>query len=267
MHLFGGGARLAATILGFGIALSAQTLDNKSLSGKYFFRELLLASDTAEARTLWGTLTFDGNGNFTYQAQQLIGATAPASATGTGTYRVTSGGLATLSDPLRSGATLNARVGVGAVVASDTEAGNTVVDLLIALPAPNLTAGPHLQGTYRIATLEAPNGNFGLLRETFFKAAANGGDVAVTGQAVNLGDRKITQTVTAASFTLGGDGTGVATFPITGAFDSSTQLLGGAKSIYVSADGGFFIGGGTGAGGHGMLVGLRAGTNPASNFS
>src|SRR6266849_3489217 len=124
--------------------LPADVLSNKSLTGKYSFREVLLVTDSSSlALTVFGTLTFDGNGNFTYSGQQLTGNAAPASASGNGTYSVEPSGLATMSDPLRTGTTINVRVGTNALVGSNTEAGNNVVSILAAVAAPSspTTAG------------------------------------------------------------------------------------------------------------------------------
>src|SRR5712692_10353825 len=107
------------------LSLSAQVPDNKSLNGKFYFREVQLTSDSGETRSLSGTITFDGNGGFMWQGQLLVGQTAPAATNGpASTYSVKPSGLVTLTDPLRTGGTLNARLGAGALIGSDTEAGN-----------------------------------------------------------------------------------------------------------------------------------------------
>src|SRR5277367_2941141 len=117
-----------------------QVSSNQSLSGKYYFRQVLLTTDgTANVTAMHsgaGTLTFDGNGNFTISnAQQLSGTSNPSSLTGSGTYVVKPGGFATMANPLQPGATINARLGVTALVGSSTETGPTVFDLFIAIPA------------------------------------------------------------------------------------------------------------------------------------
>src|ERR1700730_7032535 len=102
------------------LAVAAATLSaqdpNAALTGQYYFRQTLLITDggvnVVDTRSGWGTLTFAGNGNFTINGQQLIGTAAPAALTGSGTYSVKAGGFTTLSNPLRSGATVNARLGV-----------------------------------------------------------------------------------------------------------------------------------------------------------
>src|SRR5579862_2527121 len=113
-----------------------QVSGNQSLIGKYYFRQVLLTTDgTANVTAMHsgaGLLTFDGNGNFTISnAQQLSGAGNPSSLTGSGTYSVKPGGFATMTNPLQPGATINARLGVTALVGSSTEAGPTVFDLFV----------------------------------------------------------------------------------------------------------------------------------------
>src|SRR4051812_1690368 len=96
------------------VAVSGQVSDNASLTGKYFFRHVLIVTDAAgtatDTRTGFGAITFDGKGNFTLAAQQLVGTAAPTNLTGSGTYTIKPGGFTTLTNPLRSGATINARL-------------------------------------------------------------------------------------------------------------------------------------------------------------
>src|SRR5260370_41428792 len=142
------------------MGLVAQTPTNKSLSGKYFYHEVLLVSDAAQpVVSSDGSLTFDGNGGFTG-----------------GTYSVDSSGAVTLTDPLRSGATINARLGTGALIGSDTEAGNNVFSIFVAVPAPTAAMSASvLNGTYWIASLEFGNWSFALKRQAFLPGTATGG--------------------------------------------------------------------------------------------
>jgi uncharacterized protein (TIGR03437 family) len=259
----------AAALCGCAI-LPADVLSNKSLTGKYSFREVLLVTDASQTLTVFGTLTFDGNGGFTYSGQQLTGNAAPAGASGTGTYSVEPSGLATMSDPLRSGTTINVRVGTNAVVGSNTETGNNVFSMFAAVAAPaSVTNAGTLSGPYRVASLEFANGSFNTRRETFSQMSANGsgslGNPSILGEASNLADTQITQAVSGATYTVNSDGTGTVTFPPT-VTDPAQQLLGGTRTIYMSGDGSFFFGGGTGAGGQGMVIGIRTATN-ATNTS
>jgi uncharacterized protein (TIGR03437 family) len=186
---------------------------------------------------------------------------------------VDSGGVVTMSDPLRSGATVNARVGNGALVGSNTEAGNNVNSILVAVAAPSsATSASTLSGTYRVASFEFLSGNFGSRKQTFFPLTADGsgglGNPNVVGEATSLGDRQITLAITGTTYTVNADGTGTAVFPAPAGADPNQQILGGTKTIYVAQDGSFFVGGGAAAGGQGLLIGIREGTNlTAASFS
>jgi len=262
-------AMLAATAAG-------QVSSNQSLNGKYYFRQVLLITDgTAniiDTRTAFGTIIFDGNGNVTLNAQQLVGTSPAAALTGAGSYTVKPGGFTTLPSPLRLGvSTLNARLGTGALVGSSTEAGPTVFDLFIAIPAPAQAISNTLLGSYWISSLEFPNGGSANIRATNFKLSSTGGgsfnESSVTGQAANLGNRLITQTVSPMTYAISPDGTATFTFPAAAGLDATTQLIAGAKSMYVSSDGTYFIGGSTAAGGHGIVVGVKSFGTGATNAS
>jgi len=254
-----------------GIAL-AQVSTNASLSGQYYFRQVLLVTDSSgtnvvDTRSGWGTLNFDGNGAFTINGQQLVGTAAPVALTGSGTYAVKSGGFTTLSNPLRAGTTVNARLGVGALVGSSTESGPTVFDLFLAIPTASLGS---LSGPYWISSLEFPNGGTANIRDTNFKLTANGAggfaETTITGQAQNLGGLLTNQTVPPITYLVGANATTLS-FPLNAGSDVNKQLISGNKEVFVAADGSYFIGGSTAAGGHGLVVGVKAFGTGASNAS
>jgi len=255
----------------------AQVSSNASLTGKYYFRQVLLTTDgtanVTATHSASGTLTFDGNGNFTISGQVLGGTTAPANLSAApGTYAVKPGGFVTLTNPLQSGVTVNARLGNGALVGSSTEAGPTLFDLLIAIPAPaQLTSTQTLSGAYWVSSLEFPNGGMANIRDTNFVLTANGqgsfNENKVTGQAANLLNSLETQTIGPITYTLAGDGTGILNFPTTAGLDATTQLITGQKNIYASQDGSYFIGGSMATGGHGIVVGVKAFSGSATNAS
>lgn len=262
-----------------GMAVFAQVSSNQSLNGKYYFRQVMLISDgtanvnAAETHSATGTITFDGKGNFTVTGQQIVGTTvAPTLLNSSGVYTVKPGGFTSLTNPLLSGATINARLGVTALVGSSTEAGATVFDLFIAIPAATQTVSTStLSGAYWISSLEFPNGGVANIRDTNFKLTANGAgsfaENTVTGQAANLGNTLKNQTVGPITYTVAPDATGTLTFPTTAGLDSTTQLIAGTKNIYVSQDGTCFIGGSTTNGIHGLVIGVKAFAKLASNAS
>ncbi len=240
-------------------------VSNASVSGSYYFRHVLLVTDAsgATATTSAGTITFNGTGGFTCVAQQLVGSAAPVALSGcSGTYNVKSGGVMTLTNPDRAGATLNARLGVGAIVGASTEAGPTVYDLFLAIPvAATGATNAKLTGAYYVSSLEYP-GSITNVRNTNFRITANGSGLftesAVFGQARNLNNRLLTQTLPPITYSVASDSTGTVTFPLASGNNEVTQLISGTKNIYVSADGNYFIGGSMTAGSHGMVVGVKA---------
>ena len=255
---------LSAAALGLGIA-AADTLDNRSLTGKYWVRHVLIAGGggaITESRSFLGSFTFDGTGGFTYQGQQVLGAGGASPFTGSGTYSVKPGGGITLSNPLRAGAEVRGGLGVGAIVGSSTEVGG-IYDLLIAIPAATASvSNSTISGSYSVSTLEFPLGTTTQVRNSFFRADANGsgafGAISINGHAVNLNNRPLTQAIGLSTYSVAPDGSGTVTFPLGAGLSSATQLVSGTKSIYVSGDGMLFVGGSTEAGSHDFVVGMKA---------
>ena len=261
------------------VSAQAQVSSNGSLIGKYFFRQVLLqtssGSTVSQTQSAWGTLTFDGAGNFAISGSQISGTSPAVPLTGNGTYMVNPGGYVTLSNPLLTGVTINARLGAQALVGSSTEAGANTFDLLVALHGSNAAVTNQiLTGPYWVSSLEFPNGGLTNIRETNFELTADArGDfsqLTVNGQAANLGNALTTQTVAAGTYLMNVDGSGTMTFPASTGLDATTQLIEGVKDIYVAQDGSFFIGGSGDAGGHGIIAGIKAwngGVSSATNAS
>src|SRR5262249_44266623 len=159
-----------------------------------YFRQVSLGTDTqggiTDARSALGTITFDGVGRFTLAGQQVLGTSAATPISGGGAYSVDPAGLATIESPLRSGKTVNARVGPEALLGSSTESGDGTFDLFVAIPAPS--RAPTLSGPYWTAALEFPGASNANARSMLFSVAAGSGpgrlaDIAVNGHAANLG--------------------------------------------------------------------------------
>ena len=248
---------------------SAQTLNNQSLSGKYYFRHLSLGTDgvnpgsLTDPRTLTGTLNFDGNGRYTFTGQQLTGVSAAISQSGSGAYVLDAGGFLTLDSPLRAGQKVNARFGPEAILGSSTEATDNTYDLFVAVPAP--ASGAAFTGPYNCMTLEFPGGVTSNMRSAQFTLAqsspGNLQNVSVYGHAASISQGKpLTQQVTGATYTLLGDGSGT----LTAGLGSNLQLLSGNRTLYWSANGNIVIGGSSIAGGHDFLIGVK-GITGASN--
>jgi uncharacterized protein (TIGR03437 family) len=256
-----------------------QISSNQSLNGKYFFRQVMLVTDgnTAAPNVTTsisgeGSITFDGKGNFAVTGQQISGTSAAAALTVSGTYAVSPGGFMTLTNPLNTSVTLNARLGQGAVVGSSTEAGPTIFDIFIAIPAPVGASNVTMLGSYWVSSLEFPGGGLANVRNTNFELTSTGAgsfvESAVTGQAANLDNILMTQTVGPITYSISEDGSGTITFPMASGLNTNTQLISGVENIFVAPGGVYFIGGSIAAGGHGLIVGIKNyGTGNATNAS
>ena len=143
--------------------------------------------------------------------------------------------------------------------------------MFVAIPVPSaLLPVSTLNGPYWISSLEFPNGGTANIRNTNFKLTANGAggfaESTVTGQARNLGNVLSSQTVSPITFLTSSTG-GTLSFPLATGQTALTQLISGNKDIYISQDGSYFIGGSTAAGGHGIVVGVKAFASGATSAS
>ena len=245
-------------------AAGAQTQTNSALNGKFFFRHVSLGMDGSgaitDARSALGTLTFDGAGHFGVNAQQVIGNNAAVALTGNGTYSVDAAGFVSLSNPQRSGVTINARVGPEALLGSSTETSDNTFDLFAAIPAPATGSTASLTGTYWVGALDYPAGAAANVRGTIFNLIPGSGGtlaaISVNGHAAAVaGGAPQSQTINGATYVMNADGTGsVALGPL-------SNLIGGTKTLYLSADGNVAIGGSTATGSHDFLFGVKAVSN------
>ncbi|MGI8988382.1 MAG: hypothetical protein ACR2I2_02215 [Bryobacteraceae bacterium] len=246
-------------------------LDNKALTGKYFFRELAIVGDAGgnatDARSLLGAITFNAAGQYSISAQQTLGTGPATAATGSGTYSVAPSGTVSLTDPLRNTLTINARWGAEALIGSTTEAPDNTFNFFVAIPAP---VAPQsnivLNGAYNFVSLEFPGATSANVKNGFITLQANGAggftNIKVFGHAANVNSGiPATQTPTGGTYALMGDGSGVA------AFGNSAALLTGSKNLYVSRSGNVILGGSTTAGSQDLLVGIRALKGGATNAS
>jgi uncharacterized protein (TIGR03437 family) len=242
----------------------AQTLSNKDLKGSYYFRHVSLGTDgvspgnLTDARTLFGSIAFDGNGNYTYTGQQLMGINVPVSQNGKGAYSLDPGGFLSLDNPQRTGAKVNARFGTEAIIGSSTESADNAYDLFVAVPAP--AGGAIFNGPYNCMSLEFPGASTANMRTVQFalNQSALGALQAfpVSGHAANISlGRPVTQQMPAgaASYTMGADGLG----SLNAGAPGNAQLLSGSRILYLSASGNILLGGSAAAGGHDILIGVK----------
>jgi uncharacterized protein (TIGR03437 family) len=257
-------------LLALASGLSAQQLDNSSLSGPYYFVQLLVtvspAGEAAGGRNLGGTITFDGNGGFSFAGRLGVDSGAPTASAGNGMYAVSAAGFVELTNPISQQWQINARLGVGSeiLLGSSTEATDGSYDLFVALKAPaeGVTNGL-LNGTYFGGSLWFPNGRDTALKTAFLRLTPNGGGVfpgsQVTGHAADAGETTAEQALTNATYALNGDGSGTASF------GSSASLFSGNHDVFVSANGNYFIGYSTDPGGREIFLAVKSFSNSASD--
>ncbi len=245
------------------LPLSAQVLSNQNIKGNYYFRHLSLGTDGVhpgnftDPRTLFGSISFDGSGHYSYTGQLLTGINAAVPQNGSGAYSLDAGGFLSIDSPLRPlPSRINARFATEAIVGSSTESTDNAYDLFVAIPAPS--GGAVFTGPYNCMSLEFPGGAAANMRSTQFPlsqlAFGNLAAFSVFGHAAALSQgRPLTQQVTGATYTM--DATGVGSLSVGAA--SNAQLLSGSRAIYLSSSGNILLGGSTAAGGHDIVIGVK----------
>ncbi len=239
----------------------AQPFTNASLSGKHHFVELQVTTwmgAVVDARNLGGAITFSGDGTYSFTGKLGVGSGAPAASSGSGTYSVSGPGSVTMSDPIQSTVQLNARINAEGVLVlgASTEATENTCNIFVAVKAP--TAGVTnavLNGAYTGATVQFPSGSSAAMKSAVMSLAANGRGqftrVGITGHANDGGGRNVTQEITNATYDIGSDGTGSASF------GSTAALFSGARDLFVSQDGNFVLGVPAASGGRDIFIATK----------
>jgi uncharacterized protein (TIGR03437 family) len=260
---------LACAPAAFGQSFDAS--GNGTLRGAYFVRELLLAGQNgpsvSKAVSVVGTMTFNGNGGYSFSGQQTTrGGATNAALSLSGTYQAAPNGfviIQSLADPSDSEyGGISGPVGPNAFTASATEKGNS--SIMVGIPEGSNLSNSSLSGSWSAASLEVPNADLSLSRNAKFTFNADGagnfGSITASGMAVNLGNTGTSQTVTGASYSLSGSG-GTANFGAS----SQSQLISGTKNISISADSNIILGGAPD--GFDFFLAVRSLNGTASNSS
>jgi uncharacterized protein (TIGR03437 family) len=263
---------LAALIIPYQLlGQNFDTSNNGALHGDYFIREILIGGENANgsitsAMSTMGLVTFDGAGNYTFKGSSTGNAIRGNVLTtgSSGTYAVGSNGLLyiqSLVDTTQYAYGGVSAIGPSAFAASATEGSS--VDILVAIPAGGTVTASALNGNYSAGYIAFPNADVTMVREASLSLTADGAgnlaNVAVTGAAQNLGGNTVNQTVSGATYTLSGEGSG--TLNLGSA--STSQVVSGSVTLYVSADGNLFVGGTPG--GYDLIVGMKAFSGSATN--
>jgi uncharacterized protein (TIGR03437 family) len=251
-------------------AQNADTSNNIALSGDYFVRELQMAGNSSTglvntATSVIGVVTFDGKGNYTFKGQSnsLTGG-SNASLSVSGTYGVGANGflrMESIAAPTDFDYGGIAAVGPAAFIASATEGSN--ITMLVGIQAGTSATNASFKGSYTAASIDFPAAATSSVRQATFNLTADGagnlGSVAMTGVGANLGGTSLNQTASGVTYTLSGEGSGTIAFGSA----STSQLVSGTKTFYISGDGSIILGGS--ATGFDLIVGLRGLSGPASN--
>lgn len=269
------------------------TSGNSMLTGKYWVRQVVLElgdgstgrpyGQALGAASLTGAITFDGNGRYTFAGVSLPDSkTAQAKPlTASGTYRVGANGVASIDSVLFPNASYGTESVFGAVggdgvfVGASTEGLHE--DLFIAVPAgARVATNASLQNTFVVGHLEYVEGIISNSKNSLFQFTPNGqGGFAATtvvgrarGSAVRNSDTVLTQTVTGATYSFAADGSASITFPAPAGVSTPSALFTGTKTLYLSADGNYVLGGDPN--GFDIFFGMRplaASANPVASFN
>ena len=240
---------LVAGALTIPVALHAQTWDtsgNGLLSGKYYFREVIVTA--SEAASVYGNITFNGAGSYTTDAVGFDCNTATCANLPyqvSGTYSIAASGYGFFVNQLIGDNTYGLVGANGVFVASSTESG--AYDLFIAAPVSGQSAGT-LQGTYSIAYL------YPVSQEPFdallgMTSNGNGSIGTVSVAAYATSSSPTTQNIGGVKYIVSNNAFKV-TFP-----NSSTAIVTGDEYFYSTPDGNFVFGGSPED--FDMLVGVR----------
>ena len=239
-----------------------QQLDNSALTGDYGFVQLAGDVDGTGAlsnvRTIGGTISFDGNGGFTFAAESGTGGGSLQAINSTGTYVVESSGILTLTSPLDTSAELNARIGENAeaMTGSSTETGSTTEDFFAAVKLATGATNALLTGDYIASYLSLPSGSVlnaaSALIELTSDAAGALTAMQVSGHSAASNDSPLSETVAGSTYALTANGTGTA------AVGTGSTLIGGGYNIFVSDTGNYVLGHSSDAGGRSIVVAVRS---------
>jgi uncharacterized protein (TIGR03437 family) len=234
-------------------AVKPDASQNLLLNGKYWVRDVIYKTDVLGsplyALSATGAITFDGNGDYTFSGQSFDSRSTPNKTLSlSGTYRVGANGISDVDSILHPASTNSNENVYGAVGSNGIFTGSATegnyIELFIAIPA---GAKATLQGAFWLGSFDMPKGVPTSAKNSLFQIApdAKGGlaNLIVTGRDAAQNDTILSQAVTGATYSFGADGTGSIIFPAPAGVASSSALFVGTKTLYVSADGNYILGG------------------------
>lgn len=266
------------------LTASAQTQDtsgNSLLKGTFQFRHVsILAIDAsfnaAEVRASYGTITFDGAGNYTVAGSvvdNLVSSGATQALNATGTYAIGSNGLGYVATPFAPSdpdVYIYGAAAQGIFVGSSTESqeeGSVLNDLFIAIPVGSAPTNSSFTTAYQTGVIDFTDGDSSAIKNALFELTPNGnggfGAITLNGQAANQTATSITQTISGATYNFNSDGSATLTIPSPLGVTSTNALFTGSKTVFQSADGNFILG--WTSTGYDIFFGVKALSVPATN--
>lgn len=224
------------------------TTGNSQLKGTFNFREALWITDTQGSNTLdeaasqFGTITFDGQGNYTVNATVFSSAPgASTTYTRSGVYAISGSGFGFIRRTSTDGGDIYGSVSRGVFIGSSTESGFN--NLWIA--ALRSTAA-FSAGNYRLAYANLATANLSQIRDASFRiSVANNSNVlsqiSVTGYSSGNYNSSA-QTISGATYSYN---TTTATGTLNLSTRNTTDLVSGSLQFFLSPDGQFIFGGAT----------------------
>jgi uncharacterized protein (TIGR03437 family) len=281
---------LAFLVFGLAVA-AAQTPDtsgNGLLKGSYRFRHLAVTNvdqnnDPSEITASYGTITFDGAGNYSVSGTTVDNTVSSGAAnplTVSGTYAIGSSGAGYVSNPLHptdANTFVYGAVSQGVFSGSSTESYYdptvfTINDIFVAIPVGTVPSNASFTSSYQTGMIDFSGDLTGAgatnTLNALFELAPNGkggfGTISLTGQAANQNASDcgsssglcLNQSITGATYSFNSDGSATLTVPLPTGVTSANALFTGTKTIFQSADGNFILGWSTT--GYDIFFGVKA---------
>jgi uncharacterized protein (TIGR03437 family) len=275
----------AAVMAGLGlVTASGQTQDtsgNGLLKGNFEFRNVAIQavdgnSNPTQVTATYGSIVFDGNGNYTITGTQVdntVSGGSPQPFSATGTYAIGANGAGYIASPLYPTDSYDYEYGAvsqGVFAGSATEAegeGYVLNDTFIAIPVGSVPTNASFTSSYQTGLLDFQGGGSTSIMNALFQLSPNGkggfGTITLNGQASNQTAASVTQTISGGTYNFNSDGSATLTIPLPTSVTSTNALFTGSKTIFESADGNFILG--WTSTGYDIFFGLKALASPATN--
>ena len=190
----------AAVLLGLWTAASAQTVSfdssgNGLLKGRSYFRQVFWITNSSggltRAISLYGTIDYDGGGNYSIDTQAFDSNVGqPIAYKYSGTYVISSSGYGSIQNPVATDTSIFGLVSNGVFVGSST--GGAFSDLFISAPlASPVPTASSLRGTYTISHIDFNSSDPRTTRSFLYQLNADGagnlGNVSISGSIAGNG--------------------------------------------------------------------------------